>query len=341
MNVLLTSAGRRNYLIGYFKEALRLIGIRGAVFAGDADPMAVALGEADEAIVLPPFRSGEYVEALLGLCANKGIQLVIPLNDVELPILAAATERFYAKGVRVVVSSPEVIDTCFDKLRMGEFLEGLGLPVPRSYLSLAAAKEAVSRGDISFPLVVKPRWGSGSIGLEFVETESELALAYQFSRHRIRRSVISHPNNAVPDQNVLIQERISGVEYGLDVVNDFSYSNAGVLIRRKISMRSGETDKAITSEDPALSALGRLIGEHLGHLGNLDCDVIVGTTGSYVIDMNPRFGGGYPFAHVAGANIPACLLCWSLGLETNEQWLQAAPGIASGKCDRLVPIGSF
>jgi carbamoyl-phosphate synthase large subunit len=339
MNIFLTSAGRRNYLVGYFQRALELVGIKGKVLAGDADPMAAALGEADKAIILPPFRSGEYVEALLEHCRRNGVGLLIPLNDVELPILATATNEFLRAGVRVAVSSAEVIGTCFDKIHMGEFLVALGLTAPRTYTSLPAVREAIEQDEIQFPMVVKPRWGSGSIGLEFVDNISELELAYHFSRQRVRQSILAGPSAFAPDDNILIQERIQGVEFGLDVVNNFDGKNVASLGRRKIAMRGGETDKAVTVNDPKLFSLGSLIGKHLGHVGNLDCDVIVSDQGSYVIDMNPRFGGGYPFSHMAGANIPACLLCWATGRPVNERWLQVIPNVASAKCDRLVPIG--
>ena len=101
-------------------------------------------------------------------------------------------------------------------------------------------------------------------------------------------------------------------------------------------MRAGETDKAITVESPELIELGMRIGARLKHIGNLDCDVFVSESGIYVLEMNPRFGGGYPFSHFAGADLPSTLLAWLEGKEPKAEWLQVRPNIFSAKCDRLV-----
>jgi len=108
------------------------------------------------------------------------------------------------------------------------------------------------------------------------------------------------------------------------------------FVKRKLSMRAEETDRAITVDDPVLSALGETLGRRLGHTGNLDCDVFVGDGEPAVVELNPRFGGGYRFSHAAGADVPAALVAWASGLTADACWLEASPGVASGKCDRLV-----
>ena len=86
--------------------------------------------------------------------------------------------------------------------------------------------------------------------------------------------------------------------------------------------------------------VGRAIGRQLGHVGLLDCDVFVGEKGVVVLEMNPRFGGGYPFSHVAGANLPACLVAWALGEPLDPGWLSVQPNVTASKCDRLVVSAS-
>ncbi len=123
------------------------------------------------------------------------------------------------------------------------------------------------------------------------------------------------------------------------MINDLQGRYVSTLIKRKLSMRAGETDRAITVHDPELEALGQRLGQALGHVGNLDCDVIVGPDGPRVIELNPRFGGSYPFAHQAGANLPAALLAWALGNAARPEWLRVRPNVTSAKCDRLVECG--
>jgi carbamoyl-phosphate synthase large subunit len=81
-----------------------------------------------------------------------------------------------------------------------------------------------------------------------------------------------------------------------------------------MQMRGGNTDRAVTVNNERLAALGRILGERLGHIGCLDCDVFVfPDSAPVVVDMNPRLGGGLPFSHMAGANLAAALVAWRRG----------------------------
>jgi carbamoyl-phosphate synthase large subunit len=333
MNVLLTCAGRRNYLVGYFRHALRG---RGRILAADASGCASALQEADVALFVPPVDAPDYIETLLDLCRRNEVGLLVSLNDLELPLLAAHRDEFVRMGARPVVSSPEVIRVCFDKWATGEFLARAGLPFPATFLSLDEAMKAMSQGMIDFPLVVKPRWGSGSIGIEYPRDEVELDLAYRLLQARLPRTILGGASATDSARSILVQEFLAGVEYGLDVVNDLQGRHVAVFVKRKFAMRAGETDKAETVDAPELQAIGRKIGEALGHVGNLDCDLFVCDSGIFVMEMNPRFGGGYPFSHVAGADLPAALIAWALGETPDPSWLRVRPGVFASKCDRLV-----
>lgn len=336
MNILLTCAGRRNYLVRYFRDALNG---RGKVYAADASADAPALQEADGSFLVPKVHDTNYLDRLLCICRDHKIGLLLSLNDLELPILAAQRDRFDAICTVPVVSSPRVVDTCFDKGKTSEFLGDLGIPGPRTYFSLAEARAALSSGEIAFPLVIKPRWGTASIGIEFPEDEKELKLAYRLVGKKLTRTFLAGVSRTEPERCVLIQERLPGDEYGLDIVNDLNGRHAGTFVKRKLAMRAGETDKAVTVRDDRLERLGAQIGRALGHVGNLDCDVFVADNKCYVLEMNPRFGGGYPFSHVAGANIPAALIAWAEGEDADPHWLSVRPGVTSAKCDRLVVCG--
>lgn len=334
MKVLLTCAGRRNYLIQFFRDAL---GPEGAVFAADAAAHAPALREADAAFVLPRLDDPAYLDRLLAVSRERRIDLLIPLNDHELPLLARHRECFRAVGTFPVVSSPAVIETCYDKWQTFRFLAAHGIPTARTYRSLDAARDALATGDIAFPLVVKPRRGSGSCGVERARDADELALVHALATQRAARSL---PTEARADPPVLIQEWLGGEEYGLDIVNDLEGRYACTLAKRKLVMRAGETDRAITVRHAGLERLGAAVGGALGHIGNLDCDVFVAGEACAVLEMNPRFGGGYPFAHAAGANLPAALLAWARGETPDPVWLTAAPGVAAAKCDRIVAMSN-
>jgi len=335
MNVMLTCAGRRNYLVRFFQEALRG---RGQVFAADACADAPALRQADKSLILPPLNQTAYIDTLLSLCQRHSVLLLIPLNDLELPLLARHSARFREVGTIPVISSPEVVDMCSDKWRTSKFLKASDLEAPNTYLSLGDAREALARGDITFPLVVKPRWGTASIGIEYSDDDEELKLDYTLAKKRLPRTLLREINGTDPERCILVQERLCGQEYGLDIVNDLEGHYVCTFVKRKLAMRAGETDRAMTVRSDWLEGIGEVIGRRLGHIGVLDCDAIVTKDSCYVLDMNPRFGGGYPFSHIAGANLPAVLIAWANREQPDAHWLRVEPNIMASKCDGLVVV---
>jgi carbamoyl-phosphate synthase large subunit len=335
MNILLTCAGRRNYLVAYFQAALAG---RGRVIACDSSDNAPALMAADRAFVVPPATHPGYFDVLAGICAENDVRLLISVHDLELAQLAQLAPRFRAQGTIVVVSSPQVIAMCRDKWASYQFLRACDIPTPASFCSLDDARQALARGQIRFPLLIKPRWGTTSIGVERVDSERELALAHEWWQIKLQNTMLVRFTKADAEDMFIVQEFVEGDEYGMDIVNRLDGRHAAALVRRKLAMRAGNTDRAVTVHDPALERVGRLIGEGLGHVGSLDCDLIVTKNGCRVIDLNPRFGGGYPFSHLAGANVPAALIAWANDEEADPEWLCCRPGVLSAKYDSVTTI---
>ncbi|MBF7053181.1 ATP-grasp domain-containing protein [Halomonas sp. KAO] len=333
MNILFTCAGRRNYLIAYFRHAL---GGVGQLVAADCSDQATALREADEAVILPRVDAPDYIDELLALCAEKQIALLVPLNDHELPLLAREQARFSAIGTRVLVSSLEVVELAADKLATARFAEQVGLLAPKTYHSLEAALVALDCNEIQFPLIIKPRWGSASLGVEWVEDRETLVLAWRWSQHRF--PALGLRQDAVDGSGLIIQSALPGQEYGLDVVNDLSGRYRATFVKRKLSMRAGETERATTESHPVLEAVGERLGQALGHIGNLDCDLFYDGQRVYLLELNPRFGGGYPFSAEAGADVPAALIAWAQGREPTSRWCELCAGVSVAKCDRLVQM---
>jgi carbamoyl-phosphate synthase large subunit len=331
-NVLLTCAGRRTLLAESFREAL---GGEGLLYGADMALEASALRVTDRSVLVPAVFDPDYIDCLLQICRQERIGLLVPLNDFELPLLAAARDRFTAIGTVVMVSSPEVVEVCKDKWLTSEFLRMAQFDAPATYRSIDGAAAALESGRISFPLVIKPRCGSASVGVEMVHDLDELEATWFLGRRRLRRSIFSHMHTA--GQELIIQECLGPVEMGLEIINTFSGRTVGVMARRKLGMRAGETDRAVTVDDPRLTELGWRVGEALQHDGILDCDVMVGADRIVILEMNARFGGGYPFSQAAGADVPAALIAWAFGRPAREAWLHCAPGLSACKADRLFP----
>lgn len=330
MNVLLTGVGRRNFLVQFFKEAL---GARGLVFACDCSRGAPALFAADRHFHVPRFEEPGYLAALLAICKEHAVRLLCASNDLELALLADNARRFRAIGTIPVVAAPHVIALCQDKWAAFGWLRSIGLGTPDTFASLADARRAIADGRLAFPLLIKPRFGTSSIGVERVDNERELQLAYEWGAVQLRRTILTHWANGL-----LIQPFLTGPEYGIDIVNDLHGHYAGTLARRKLVMRSGNTDRAVTVVDPAIERVGAIIGTNLGHLGGLDCDLIETPDGHNVLDLNPRLGGGYPFSHLAGANLPAALLAWANGQEADPAWLRQEAGVYSSRYDGIALV---
>jgi len=337
MNLLFTCAGRRNYLLNYFRESL---GGSGVIVAADMFGSAPAFAAADRQYVVPPIKSEKYIRALLDICQREHINALFSLYDLDLEVLAARRDAFEAIGVQVVVSDSHVVEICIDKRKTADFAWRIGVQTPQTFTTLEAAEEALRTGKCLFPMVVKPRWGLGSIGLEIATNMPELILAHRLIQLKLLRTVLPGATNGEISEAVLIQEKVDGIEYGLDILNDFDRKTAVVYVKEKIAMRAGETDKAVLRNRPDIEAIGFQIGEALGHIGNLDCDVIERDGRVYLLDLNPRFGGGYPFTHLSGGLYTAALVKWLKGESFDISSFKRNYDQMYSKCDILVPVNS-
>lgn len=334
MNILFTCAGRRTYLLKYFKENLSEGDI---LVATDMQLSAPALQIADVKLQVPSVYDPDYVNITLDICREQKIDALLSLNDLELPILADNKARFEELNVKVIVSSPEVIDIAFDKYKTAQWVESLGLVAPKTYVRLEDVKKALAAGEIDFPLFMKPRWGSGSIGLESIADMEELDIYYNLLMKKIKKTILA--TASVGDEYIMIQEKLTGSEFGLDIMNDLEGNHVAVSVKQKLAMRAGETDKAVTVDLPEVREMGRKIGEALGHIGNLDVDIMQRADGAYcVLELNPRFGGGFPFSYEAGVNMPKAIIQWVKGEDVDPQILQPEYDRMFAKNDYLMEI---
>ncbi|MFV9551007.1 ATP-grasp domain-containing protein [Algibacter sp. PT7-4] len=337
MNILFTCAGRRNYLINYFKKALNG---NGSVIAADEKMSAPAMVDADIAIKVPSIYDENYINKLIDIVKKYSVNAIISLNDLELPILSKNKIILEQHGAKVIVSNTNVIAIGFDKWKTYNFIKDLGLSTPKTYIKLDEAIQDIENGNLKFPLVLKPRWGSGSIGIDFPESIEELKLSYKLQKIKLQKTILTKANEESVVDDILIQEKLNGIEYGMDIVNDFEGNYYGTFAKEKLAMRSGETDKAKSVIDHSFEKLGQLISENLRHIGNIDSDVFVVNNKLYLLEINPRFGGGYPFSHEAGVNLAAIYIEWLKGKKNKDlkHYNNYKENIIFSKCDRLIRI---
>ena len=328
MKILLTSAGRRGYLVQYFKKALEGFG---EIHVANSSPHSTAMKYGDQFVVTPLIYADAYIPFLKEYCEANQIDALISLFDIDLPILANHSHEFEEIGVKVIVSNKEVISICNDKWHTFNFLEKQGFHTPLTFLSIKEAAAAVSKGIIDFPLIIKPRWGMGSIAIFEADNLEELTILYKKTRNIINSSYLSYEAQQSEEHCVIIQEKLVGQEYGLDVINDLEGNYRSTIVKKKVAMRSGETDSAETIANLELEQTGAKLSETLRHIANLDTDVFIVDGKPYVLEMNARFGGGYPFSHLAGVDLPKAIIKWISGKVVEDSLLTARVGVVGYK----------
>ena len=174
-------------------------------------------------------------------------------------------------------------------------------------------------------MIVKPRFGCGSIAMSIAE--DEMALLYYFRRNTrtINKSYLKYESADVEDK-IIYQEYLDGQEYGVDIINDLNGDFKTAIIKKKIAMRAGETDIAELVNSPEIFSEVTRLGKLTAHVANMDCDVFLVDGKPYVLEMNARFGGGYPFSHMGGCNLPKALVNWCYDMDVSEEMLTAKAG---------------
>lgn len=299
MNILISSAGRRNELIGYFRDSDDV----GKIVVCDLDPYAAAFEDCDIGYLAPPITDSGYESFLYEVCRRESVDLVFTLNDFELPILSRMKKRLSGIGTTALVSEPEIIEVCWDKSRSDTFLRESGFSVPSTY----SFDEVLADFD-AFPLVIKPRFGTASIGVEVANSFDEFEILHRYSELSLGRTLIGKTPGG---SDVLIQEKVQGQEYAVDIVNDLDGEFQGCVVKKKLGIRGGDADCVVSVFDTQIEDWCREFSKALRHVANVDCDLIRNDDGIFCVDINPRFGGAYPFSHLSGVNLPEMILSWA------------------------------
>jgi carbamoyl-phosphate synthase large subunit len=275
-------------LLRAFKRAGEDLGIELEMHGADASWLSPALHCVDKAHIVPPISSGEYVDATLELARRRKIDLLIPLIDSELILIAAARDRFAELGCTALISSESAVRTCRDKLLTFAALKRAGIDTPMTWSWAEAAKRKRHR----LPYFLKPRCGSAAMGNYVVGSASEL----QTFGRRVH--------------DAIVQEFVEGAEHTLDVYTGLDGKPRCVVPRKRLEVRTGEVSKGLIVKDAAIMAVGRSVAEMLGECrGVITVQCIVTPDKRIrVIEINPRFGGGAPLSIHAGADFPKWIL---------------------------------
>ncbi len=338
LNILLTSTARRIDLVNFFKDALKKVDIDGKVIVADPEYNSPSLQTGDENYVIPEQTDTNYMDAIIEICKKHEVDCLVPLNDWEVPEISDHKKELEKLGVSVFAPNSSIVEKVRDKGKYRELLEPFNVKSPLSYFNAEDAKRALEKQEVFFPLIVKPRNGSASIGIELIDNVEDMEFAYQHAIQEIKGSPLDGDTSRKPQDNIIIQEVIEGDKFSVDMFNDLNGRFLTSFARKQLGMRGGDIDRCITVNIPELTDIAQQLGEGFGHAGYINTDVYFNGKDYYVIDINPRFGGGYAFTHLAGADIPSAIIALTAGKEIQEEWLHQKPNIELARHDIVVPI---
>ncbi len=279
---MILSSGTRNKIVQYFRKGLEE---NGNVICTDMSIIAPSIYEADKFYTVPRITAPEYLDVILNICEKEKIDGVLSLIDPELSLLAEYKDKFDAIGTTVIGSSYELCEMSLDKFKMYNWLTDHGYKCAKSYMDKEEFYADVEAGKAKYPVFVKPARGSASIAISKVYEKEMIEFLFEHG------------------EGLMIQEFLDGQEIGADVYIDMvSGEIVSIFTKKKILMRAGETDKAVSFKDKKLFDLIKKFVSEAGYSGQIDIDIFEINGEYYISEVNPRFGGGYPHAYESGAD---------------------------------------
>lgn len=302
MNLLFSCIGKRGYIADYFRPHLR----PGEKIIGTSHTeWTPGFGACDLGLVLPPLASNEYVPALIDACTAHDIGGLLSFFDPDVMLLSEHLDQLRAAGVIPVIPGATAARTCYDKWLTFQVLQAAGLPTPDTTIDVGEAHRR-----FRFPMIVKPRTGYGSANVFVAHDRAQLDAFFGYA------------------PGMLIQEFVDGEAYDIEALAGLDHRVLHVVAWRKYLSRMGETEQAVTVQDPELVDLGRRLAETVALIGPMDVDLFRTREGAVqVIELNLRFGGGYPVSHLAGADFPGMIVEILRGGSPEPRIGQYEPGI--------------
>ncbi len=302
-NILITSAGRRVELVRAFQVELKKKFPTSKVYTAEANPeWSSACRISDEYFAIPRVDNENYINSILELCIKKQIKIVVPTIDTELLVLSDSKDLFLSKNIQLVISDFDFISKCRDKRQTNILFKDLKIEVP----------SAIDKKNPSFPLFIKPYDGSLSKDIFLINSKEELT-----------DSLLNNPK-------LMFMEYINPKdfhEYTIDAYYDKNSDLKCLVPRRRIEVRGGEISKGKTEKLEFYKTLKDKLSFIKGAKGCLTIQFFIGkeTNAIIGIEINPRFGGGFPLSYASGANYPEYIISEYMMNEPiifNDNWIE-------------------
>ena len=267
-------------------KALREDGRADFIAIGDMDQLNATRVFVDEFVTLPAAIAPEFPERCLAVATQLRIDVFVPLIvELEFLPLASVRNRFEALGCQLVVPERSVIENTADKLAFAEFIARLGFPGPRT---MAYEEDLMPA---RFPVFLKPRRGSGSIGTTKISSAHSL---HEAARGR---------------SDLIVQEALDGVEFTVDCFAAEPGRVVAAVPRERIAIKAGVSVKGRTYHHPLIEEIAADVVAKSGIAGPANVQGMLLSDGGFsIIEMNPRFSGTLALTTAAGINFASLLL---------------------------------
>ena len=285
-NILITSAGKRVALVKIFKEALGKYFPEAKVYTTELNPgMSPAGYVSDGCFAVSRVTASSYIDELLRICLDNQVGMIVPTIDTELLVLARSKSYFVEYGINVIVPNQDFVIACRDKRNTAELFESHSIRVPAP----------IDVNNPTFPIFAKPYDGSLSKDLYYIKDIDALTA-----------DILNNPK-------LIFMEYVDKSvykEFTVDMYYGKDNQVKSIVPRERIEIRAGEINKGVTRKN----AIVDYLKDRLHYLPDVIGCICVQlfyreTDGDTIgIEINPRFGGGYPLTCAAGANYPEYLV---------------------------------
>jgi carbamoyl-phosphate synthase large subunit len=285
-NILVTSAGQRVSLVRAFQKEIKKDFPAAKVLTIDMNPeISPACRISDGFFKVKRVTDPHYISELVALCEKESIGMIVPTIDTELQVLSEHRDCFESKGIHVIVAAKAFVDACRDKRMINEFFKERGIEIPKS----------IEKENPTFPLFIKPYDGSLSVDTFLVKSIDQLT-DYQLSNPKLMFMEYMDKNDYD--------------EYTIDMYYGRDHQVKAIVPRLRMLVRAGEINKGVTCKNEIVGLLKDKLGYIEGAVGCLTTQVFFGKSNGRMvgIEINPRFGGGYPLSYLSGANFPGWLI---------------------------------
>ncbi|QEY25160.1 ATP-grasp domain-containing protein [Neisseria zalophi] len=278
-NILILSAGRRVELIQDFKTEAAQLSDDIKIFTTDLNPrLSSACHIADAAFSVPPISDDGYIDYIFELAVAQNVGMIIPTIDTELQKLANARVRFEEAGIHIVISDPVLVTICRDKRLTAKLFDRYGIEAPEIY----------DRKNLSFPCFAKPYDGSRSIGTKYIHSAEDLSY-----------ELLKDPK-IIFCRYINIKDEFT--EFTVDLYYDRSSRLKCAVPRERLEVRSGEVSKGATRRNNLYQLMIEKLSVLEGARGCITAQFFCKGDTIYGIEINPRFGGGFPLTYASGGN---------------------------------------